>query len=1641
VLASFVALAFGLLSSMAQVQTAGTVFVNIDATTLSAGVLANSNIVNSGSLGGLFEANTNMVVVTASGVNGLVMGGTNYMRLLATHAGALVPPPQGLVGSNATCSIEAWVLNPQVAADECIISWGARAAGQNMGLEYGSGTSGGAQHFSADIAWDPIGGGCPLNGYWHHLVYTCDGTNQTLYSDGVLANSQPVTFGTATNQGIALGAQWGTVAATTPGTTPALGTLGIARVRVHDGALTAAQVLNNFNFEKATFVPAVAPAFLTTGPVHRYSFNQPATNDATGIAILDSVGGANGIIQGSYSNNQAALSGTRLVLPGGIQTTMTNYGAPCASFPSGLISVNSTNNGGNGEVSVEVWWKNTGGYTPGSTGNGPWSWSRVFDVGSWGLATPFPATGVPITGPGGYTVGGAQLDYFYYTAQVGQGYACVNQRQLGWQNKDSGPSGTTNSAGATVNVQTMGSFQVDRHVVVTWKESTGQITAYENGVQTASIFATNAISALNDLNFWLGRSLNVADHGIAGEFDEMRIYNYALSQGQSLGDYQTGPNTVNTAQQAAAVGVSPVSVSAYRGWPASFYVVASGSPGVSYQWLRNGNPIAGATADTYAIAAVASSNNGDTYSCVVSNFTGTPNTVTSGTGTLTVIPNVAAPLATLHETKEANPTAAIGAQRDDYPSAAVGNAIVGGSITVGSAGAVVTHFGFYDVYGDGLNGSHWVGVYSGNTLIASNQIPTGADPSTLMYKGYRYLALPTPLVLAPNAVYTIAGQVFPSDGDMWPDVWAPGQWNPYFIGTNGPSSRIGRFSGSAWPAPVASGGTVNVRYAPANIATLPVGPAQVWATQTSVTQYVQIPVTLSVIANGQAPVALQWYKAPSTLLAGQNGTSLVIANPTFGDAGDYYAVVSNSVSPFTAQSPNITLTILGNTPVSIDQQPTNEVVAELFPAAFTIAASGTPPIVYQWQRNGSPIAGATNTVYSIPAVARTNNGDTYTCVVSNRTTVPNVLASATVTLTVPVNQAPPGQILYQAITGNRNNFTGTVGGMFTVGSSPVVVTHLGFYSASGTLNSPHHVGIFPLTGGTGPIASVFISGSPLYFNSYLWVPLDAPLTLAANTSYILGGEVYSFDGDAWPDIFTPDSWNPYFVGGNGTTTRMARFTGANWPANLSSTSTANAIYGAPNMAILPQGPPVVVAQQTNYSQYVGSNVTITTFVDGEVPTTVQWYKAPATLLNGQTTANLSIASATFGDSGTYYLLANNAQGSAQSSNISLTILPQGPAPITQQPQSQTVYSNQTVYLSVGTAVPPLGYQWYFNGNPLTGATASSLVIPGATTASNGNYYVSITNSFGTTNSSAASLNVINPAAGSYLATVLAASPILYYRYSDVLSGGGQTYNFGTRGAPYNGAFEGAYTDTPGPQPSAFPNFETDNDSLALDGAAVDTAIPPLNLSGGPNVTLVAWVNANGVQAANSGIIFTRSSIASGLGIKPDASNPGVDMLEYHWNNIYFQSNSLLDVPAGQWVFTALTISPNQAIIYCQDGTGMKTWTNNNPHASVPFDSNLYVGWDNNSAARHFNGAIDEPMVFTRTLSPTEINALYTAAFTVPNVRLNIARDSGGNVILTWPSGTLQQSELVTGPYTNVPSATSPYTNAPSGSKFYRLLVQ
>jgi hypothetical protein len=67
------------------------------------------------------------------------------------------------------------------------------------------------------------------------------------------------------------------------------------------------------------------------------------------------------------------------------------------------------------------------------------------------------------------------------------------------------------------------------------------------------------------------------------------------------------------------------------------------------------------------------------------------------------------------------------------------------------------------------------------------------------------------------------------------------------------------------------------------------------------------------------------------------------------------------------------------------------------PAVFTVTATGTAPLMYQWQRNTIPIAGATQGVFRIAAVSRADSGARFRCLVTNAF---GVTASSAAVLTV-----------------------------------------------------------------------------------------------------------------------------------------------------------------------------------------------------------------------------------------------------------------------------------------------------------------------------------------------------------------------------------------------------------------------------------------------------------------------------------------------------------------------------------------------------------------------------------------------------------------------------------------------------------------
>jgi len=78
-------------------------------------------------------------------------------------------------------------------------------------------------------------------------------------------------------------------------------------------------------------------------------------------------------------------------------------------------------------------------------------------------------------------------------------------------------------------------------------------------------------------------------------------------------------------------------------------------------------------------------------------------------------------------------------------------------------------------------------------------------------------------------------------------------------------------------------------------------------------------------------------------------------------------------------------TVSGNGPVApyINTQPANQTVTAGQTATFSVVAAGTPPLNYQWQKNGADINGATASSYTTPVTTAANSGEMFRVVVSN----------------------------------------------------------------------------------------------------------------------------------------------------------------------------------------------------------------------------------------------------------------------------------------------------------------------------------------------------------------------------------------------------------------------------------------------------------------------------------------------------------------------------------------------------------------------------------------------------------------------------------------------------------------------------------
>jgi hypothetical protein len=266
--------------------------------------------------------------------------------------------------------------------------------------------------------------------------------------------------------------------------------------------------------------------------------------------------------------------------------------------------------------------------------------------------------------------------------------------------------------------------------------------------------------------------------------------------------------------------------------------------------------------------------------------------------------------------------------------------------------------------------------------------------------------------------------------------------------------------------------------------------------------------TFSVTANGTATLTYQWSKN-GTAISGATSASLVIASAQAANAGSYTVTVTNSAGHVTSTAAVLTV---NPAPVvvkpAITQQPTSLSVTAGQSATFSVLASGSGPLSYQWKKNGTAISGATSASYTISSTT-TASAASYTVTVSN--SAGSVTSSAAVltvnaAATKKIAVALPTNLTTAAITTASATTTTTV-----AATPPTISTQ----PQDQTVAIGGSVTLSVSATGTGPL-------------SYQWTKNGAPINGATDATLALSNvqagdsgyyavAVYNSVGLVWSD--------------------------------------------------------------------------------------------------------------------------------------------------------------------------------------------------------------------------------------------------------------------------------------------------------------------------------------------------------------------------------------------------------------------------------------------------------------------------------------------------------------------------------------------
>ncbi len=258
------------------------------------------------------------------------------------------------------------------------------------------------------------------------------------------------------------------------------------------------------------------------------------------------------------------------------------------------------------------------------------------------------------------------------------------------------------------------------------------------------------------------------------------------------------------------------------------------------------------------------------------------------------------------------------------------------------------------------------------------------------------------------------------------------------------------------------------------------------------------------------------------------------------------------------------------------------------------------------------------------------------------------------------------------------------------------------------------------------------------------------------------------------------------------------------------------------------------------------------------------------------------------------------------------------------------------------------------------------------------------------------------------------------------------------------AAQNGFNGVPGPQPPAYPGFDTNEAALkttANNSSSIAT-VPPLNDTN-LATTVALWIKPIDNGGWARGLMGGRNINQAGQ-IWQLGYSGGSGALGYNWNDNAgtYTYNSHLAPVIGTWNFVALVITSNNATFYLYylnaSGQAILQKAVNAVANTTPITmagGTTVIGSDPYSLAdRTFNGSIAGVALYNRALTEGQVRQLFAAGVGMstnfpPTLSVGVVPGSqGSQLVLTWYFGTLLRATNVLGPWTTNAVQTSPFTN-------------